>query len=91
MAELMKEADPDKISTAIAEQVALVGSQSLYERINKNFKELRFEAFLAKVRVKLDIEILRFLFSSGALRPVQLEGELFPQPVSLAHLVHSRD
>ena len=57
MAELMKEADPDKISTAIAEQVALVGSQSLYERINKNFKELRFEAFLAKVRAKLDIEI----------------------------------
>ena len=49
MAELMKKADPDKISSAIAEQVALVGSQSLYERINKNFKELKFEAFLAKV------------------------------------------
>ena len=45
----MKKADPDKISSAIAEQVALVGSQSLYERINKNFKELKFEAFLAKV------------------------------------------
>ena len=49
MAELMKEADQDKISSAIAEQVALVGSQSLYERINSNFKELKFEAFLAKV------------------------------------------
>ena len=49
MAELMKEADPDKISSAIAEQVALVGSQDIYERIDSNFKELKFEAFLAKV------------------------------------------
>ena len=46
---LMKEADPDKISSDITEQVALVGSQSLYERIHSNFKELKFEAFLAKV------------------------------------------
>ena len=49
MAELMKEADPDKISSAIAEQVALVGSQGLYERIHDNFKKLKFEAVLAKV------------------------------------------
>ena len=49
MADLMKEADPDKISSAIAEQVALVGSQGLYERIHDNFKKLKFEAVLAKV------------------------------------------
>ena len=53
MAELRKEADQEKISAAIAEQVALVGSQSLYERINNNFKKLKFEAFLAKVKLKI--------------------------------------
>ena len=49
MEELMKEADPDKIASAVSQQVELLGSQSLYERINSNFKERRFEAFLAKV------------------------------------------
>ena len=52
MAELRKEADQEKISAAIAEQVALVGSQSLYERINNNFKKLKFEAFLIKLHSK---------------------------------------
>ena len=49
MAELRKEADPDKIASAISQQVELLGSQSLYERIDNNFKEMKFEAFLAKV------------------------------------------
>merc|ERR1719219_2006649 len=40
--------DPEKISSAVSEQVALVGSQSLYEKINTNFREERFEAFFAK-------------------------------------------
>ena len=40
-AELMKEADQEKISSVLSQQMALVGSQSLYERINKNFKEIR--------------------------------------------------
>ena len=53
MADLMKEADPDKISSAIAQQVALLGSQSLYERIHNNFKELKFEAFLATVKLSV--------------------------------------
>ena len=49
MTELMKEADQRQISSAVSQQVALVGSQSLYERINNNFKIGRFEAFFAKV------------------------------------------
>ena len=61
-AELMKEADLDKISAAINEQVALVGSLSLYQRIHNNFKELKFEAFFAKV--KPDIKISEFEFLS---------------------------
>merc|ERR1719219_2366978 len=40
--------DPEKISTAVSQQVALVGSQSLYEKINTNFREGKFEAFFAK-------------------------------------------
>ena len=51
MAELMKEADQHQISSAVSQQVALVGSQSLYERINNNFKIGRFEAFFAKVKL----------------------------------------
>ena len=78
MAELMKEANQEKISAAIAEQVALVGSQSLYERINNNFKEMRFEAFLAKVKLKIWFDI-SFLSWSGALQPLQLEREILPQ------------
>ena len=49
MEELRKEADPEKIASAVSQQVELLGSQSLYERINTNFKEMKFEAFLAKV------------------------------------------
>ena len=50
-AELITMTDPDKISSAVSQQVALVGSQSLYEKINSNFKEERFEAFFAKVEL----------------------------------------
>ena len=54
-----------KISSAISEQVALIGSRSLYERIDKNFKELKFEAFLAKVKLIICYRMM-FLSWSGA-------------------------
>ena len=50
-AEVMEASDQEKISSAVSRQVALVGSQVLYERINRNFMEGRFEAFFAKVKV----------------------------------------
>ena len=65
-AELIKMTDPDKISSAVSQQVALVGSQSLYEKINSNFKEERFEAFFAKVELLNQI-FLSHLSSPGAL------------------------
>ena len=46
---LLEKVDQEKISLAVSQQVALVGSQSLYEKINKNFKEERFDAIFAKV------------------------------------------
>ena len=49
-AKVMEAADPNKISSTVSQQVALVGSQGLYERINNNFKEGKFEAFFAKVK-----------------------------------------
>ena len=61
-AKLMKTADPEKISSVVSQQVALVGSQGLYEKINSNFKEGRFEAFFAKV--KLESSILLFYLLS---------------------------
>ena len=50
-AKVMEASDQEKISSAVSRQVALVGSRVLYERINRNFKEGRFEAFFAKVKV----------------------------------------
>lgn len=47
-AKLMEAADQEKIDSALAQQIALVGSRRLYERINKNFKEIKFEAVFAK-------------------------------------------
>ena len=82
-AELMKSADQDKINSAISEQIALVGSRSIYERINKNFKEQRFEALFAKVNYDLiiyDME-LNFISLLGTLRPVLVERKVFPQTV----------
>ena len=49
-AELLEMADQEKISLAVAQQVALVGAQSLYDKINKNFKEGGFDAIFAKVQ-----------------------------------------
>ena len=57
-AELLKMADPERISLAVSKQVALVGSRSLYEKINNNFKEKRFDAIFAKVKSQNSI----FLF-----------------------------
>lgn len=51
-AELMKSADQNKINSAISQQIALLGSREMYERINRNFKERRFEALFAKVTLK---------------------------------------
>ena len=48
--QLLKQADQEKIDLAVSQQVALVGSKSLYEKINKNFKEKRFDAIFAKVK-----------------------------------------
>ena len=47
---LMESADQDKISSAVSQQIALLGSKKMYERINKNFKKERFEALFAKVK-----------------------------------------
>ena len=82
-AELMEAADPEKISSTVSQQVALVGSQSLYERINTNFKEGRFDAFYAKVKLDICIVTLSCLSMSlsGTFRPVPLEGEFFQQSV----------
>ena len=86
-AELMKAADQDKISSAVSQQIALLGSRSRYERINLNLKLGRFEPLFAKVK-PLTILIVAFshlilLFftrntvscSSGAwsISPVSLE------------------
>ena len=53
-----------KINSAISEQIALVGSRSIYERINKNFKEERFEALFAKVKQDMIIYNLVLNFIS---------------------------
>ena len=47
---LWKAADLEKISTAVSQQVAIVGSRSLYERIDNNFKKQKSEALFAKVK-----------------------------------------
>ena len=48
---LMNSADQDKISSAVSEQIALLGSKKMYERINQNFRKGRFEALFAKVKL----------------------------------------
>ena len=48
---LLKQADQEKIDLAVSQQIALVGSKSLYEKINKNFKEHGFDAIFAKVKL----------------------------------------
>ena len=71
MAELMKEADPDKISSVIADQVALLGSESLYERIHNNFKLMdeieRCKKVLGSVKKGAPNETLLVLDSTTGL------------------------
>ena len=59
-AKLRKMADPEKITSMVSQQVALVGSQRLYEKINNNFTGVRFDAIFAKV--KLDNSIFNIWF-----------------------------
>ena len=58
--ELVQAADPAKISSAVSQQISLLGSRRLYERIDKNLKLAKFEAHFAKVKhaeVSWDTEI----------------------------------
>ena len=48
--ELVQAADPAKISSAVSQQISLLGSRRLYERINNNLKIAKFEAHFAKVK-----------------------------------------
>ena len=49
--ELVQAADPAKISSAVSQQISLLGSRKLYERINNNLKIAKFEAHFAKVNL----------------------------------------
>ena len=51
--ELVKAADPAKISSAVSQQISLLGSRRLYERINNNLKMAKFEAHFAKEQCDL--------------------------------------
>jgi len=51
--QLIKEADKAKVNKIIAEQVEVVGSLKLYERINRNFLEAKFEPYFAKEQFDL--------------------------------------
>ena len=43
----------EKIDSAISQQVALLGSQRMYDRINKNMEEGKFEFLFAKVKLHI--------------------------------------
>ena len=47
--ELVQSADKLKIELAISQQVELLGSHKLYDRISSNLKISKFEAHFAKV------------------------------------------
>ena len=47
--ELVQSVDQVKIDSAISQQVSLLGSQRLYDRIDLNLKLSKFEAHFAKV------------------------------------------
>ena len=57
--ELVLAADQDKISAAISQQIKLLGSTRLYERINNNFKIAKFEAHFAKVKLQAPVDFKR--------------------------------
>ena len=46
-------ADKEKIEQVKQRQIDLLGSAKLYERINQNFKETKFEAYFAREQFKL--------------------------------------
>ena len=48
--ELVQMVDQLQLDSAVAQQVELIGSHKLYERINHNLKISKFEAHFAKVR-----------------------------------------
>ena len=87
--ELVQAADQGKISTAVSQQISLLGSRRLYERINKNLKISKFEAHFAKVKLPSEgRQFVEISFVPGAVRVVQLERGIFPQSVSRGQLVH---
>ena len=49
--ELVQAADQAKISSAVSQQITLLGSRRLYERINNNLKISKFEPHFAKVNI----------------------------------------
>ena len=51
--EIVQAADPAKISAAVSQQISLLGSRRLYERINYNLKMAEFEAHFAKEQCDL--------------------------------------
>jgi len=50
---LLKKTDPAAVEEVINEQIELLGSELLYQRINNNLLEHKFEAFFAKEQFKL--------------------------------------
>ena len=50
---LIETADLDRIELVRQQQIELLGSELLYERVNKSFKLLRFEAYFASEQFKL--------------------------------------
>ena len=72
--ELVRAADPGKITSAVSQQISLLGSRRLYERIDNNFKISKFEAHFAKVNLLFllpGVAVTRFL---GILRSLSLSG-----------------
>jgi len=51
--QFIKEADPTAVQAIVNEQVALLGSDLLYQRINRNLKQHRFESVFAHEQCKL--------------------------------------
>jgi len=59
---LLKKTDPAAVEEVINEQIELLGSELLYQRINNNLLEHKFEAFFAKEQFKLFAWREKFFF-----------------------------
>jgi len=59
---LLEKTDPAAVEEVVNEQIKLLGSELLYQRINKNFLEHKFEAFFAKEQFKLFAWREKFFF-----------------------------